>query len=211
MAFFFVYWEIVFTFAASLMLNTKIMSFAKIPEFERNGMKEKPDSFKLDIQTVKFENRSDNQNPEYVHSGDSGFDLRAWITESDEGAKFDKNENKYKITLKSLERRLIHTGLYFNLPQYTEMQVRPRSGMALKQGLGVVNSPGTVDANYTNEVGVIAINLSNKPITITSGDRIAQAVIMPVYCNELVKLEQVEKVEENDSRNLNGFGSSGVK
>lgn len=211
MAFFFFYSWKSHIFAASLMLNTKIMSFAKIPEFERNGMKEKPDSFKLDIQAIKFENRSDNQNPEYVHSGDSGFDLRAWITESDEGAKFDKNENKYKITLKSLERRLIHTGLYFNLPQYTEMQVRPRSGMALKQGLGVVNSPGTVDANYTNEVGVIAINMSNKPITITSGDRIAQAVLMPVYCKELVKLEQVEKVEENDSRNLNGFGSSGVK
>lgn len=187
------------------------MSFGKIPMFMKGGMYNKPDKYQLDLQTLKFVNKSDNPNPEYAHDGDSGFDLRAWITEEDDNAKFDKKEEKYTITLKSLERRLIHTGLYFDIPEYCEIQVRPRSGMTLKQGLSVLNSPATIDSNYVNELCIIAVNLSKKDIIITSGDRIAQAVLMPVYCKELVDLTQVDEIEGNDSRNLDGLGSTGVK
>lgn len=187
------------------------MMFGRIPLFMRGGLYDKPDKYQLDIQKLDFVNKSDNPNPEYAYNGDSGFDLRAWITESDEGAKLDKKEGKYTITLKSLERKLIHTGLYFDIPENCEIQVRPRSGLALKQGLSVINTPGTVDEGYTNEVGVILVNLSNKSITITSGDRIAQAVLMPVYNKELVSLQQVEEINKDKDRNLDGFGSSGVK
>lgn len=187
------------------------MTFGKIPMFMRGGIYDKPDNYMPDVQILKFANKSDNPNPKYAHSGDSGFDLRAYITESDENAKLDKKEGKYTITLKSLERKLIHTGLYFNIPENCEIQVRPRSGMALKHGLSVLNTPGTVDSNYVNEVCIIAVNLSKKDIVITSGDRIAQAVLMPVYCKELVNMQQVEEVESNKSRNLDGFGSTGVK
>ena len=187
------------------------MTFGTIPMFMRDGIYDKPDNYMPDVQILRFVNKSDNPNPEYAHSGDSGFDLRAWITETDEGAKFNKKEEKYTITLKSLERKLIHTGLYFDIPKNCEIQVRPRSGMALKQGLSVLNTPGTVDSNYVNEVCIIAVNLSKKDIVITSGDRIAQAVLMPVYCKELVNMQQVEEVESNESRNLDGFGSTGVK
>lgn len=186
------------------------MTFGKIPMFMRGGIYDKPDNYMPDVQILKFVNKSDNPNPEYAHSGDSGFDLRAWITESDEGAKFDKKEEKYTITLKSLERKLIHTGLYFDIPENCEIQVRPRSGMALKQGLSVLNTPGTVDSTYVNEVCIIAVNLSKKDIIIMSGDRIAQAVLMPVYVKELTILQQVDKIEENEFRNLDGFGSTDV-
>lgn len=83
--------------------------------------------------------------------------------------------------------------------------------MALKQGLSVLNTPGTVDSNYVNEVCIIAVNLSKKDIVITSGDRIAQAVLMPVYVKELTILQQVDEIESNEFRNLDGFGSTGVK
>ena len=177
----------------------------------KGGLYYKPDNNQVDLQILKFVNKSDNPNPEYVHDGDSGFDLRAWITEEDDGAKFDKKEEKYTITLKSLERKLIHTGLYFDIPEYCEIQIRPRSGLSLKQGLSVLNTPSTIDSNYVNEVCIIAVNLSKKDIIITSGDRIAQAVLMPVYCKELVNLTQVDEIEGNDSRNLDGLGSTGVK
>jgi dUTP pyrophosphatase len=187
------------------------MSFSQIPVFLRHGMDERPIRYEYEKLTLDFENQSDNPNPEYANDGDSGFDLRAWITENDNLSKLNKTENKYQITLKPMERRLIHTGLYFNLPLHTEIQVRSRSGISLREGLVVLNSPGTVDGNYTNEVGIIIINLSKKDITITSGDRIAQGVLMPVYCKELVNLHQVDKVKENNSRNKNGIGSTGIK
>lgn len=187
------------------------MSFAKTPIYYSQGIRCKISEYEDEIQNVYFKNESDNQNPEYSHDGDSGFDLRAWITKTDEGAKLNKSNGKYQIVLKSLERKLIHTGLYFNLPRNTELQVRPRSGNALKLGLSVLNTPGTVDSNYTNEVGVIVVNISKKEITIESGDRIAQAVLMPVYVKELVNLQQVDEIDENSSRNKDGFGSTGVK
>lgn len=148
--------------------------------------------------TLKFVNKSPNVNPCYSKSEDSGFDLRAWIS----------NEENY-IELRPLERRLIHTGLYFELPEDTEIQVRPRSGAAIKIGLSVVNTPGTVDRNYTGEVCIVAINLSYDTIRINNGDRIAQAVLMPVYNGSKVTLENVSEIEENAERGSDGFGSTG--
>lgn len=160
---------------------------------------------------LRFVNKSPNANPVYANVGDSGFDLRAWIQESDNGAKLNKETGKYQITLKSLERTLIHTGIYAEIPDDCEVQVRPRSGLALKQGLSICNTPGTVDTNYVNEIGIIAINLSKKPITIEDGDKIAQAVLMPVYNSYYTALEEVKNIKENEFRNMDGFGSSGVK
>lgn len=161
--------------------------------------------------TLKLINKSPHNNPTFANIGDSGIDLRAWIKEDDEGAKFNKENGKCYIKLNSLERTLIHTGIYFDIPNDCEIQVRPRSGLALKQGLSICNTPGTVDTNYVNEVGIIAINLSKKPITIEDGDKIAQAVLMPVYNGYNVTLKEVQKINENEFRNMNGFGSSGVK
>lgn len=160
------------------------------------------------VKNVKFVNKSPNVDPYYKYEGDSGFDLRAWIKKEDSNSVNSKGEPT--ITLRPLERRLIHTGLYFILPTYTELQVRPRSGMALNHGLSVVNTPGTVDNKYTGEVCVIAINLSNEVIEINNGDRIAQAVLCPVYCKELVTLENVDKIEDTE-RGQNGFGSTGTE
>lgn len=163
-----------------------------------------------DVKTVKFVNKSNNEDPKYAHDGDSGFDLRAWINETDGGSKLDEN-GEYCISLDPLERRLIHTGIYVELPENTEAQVRSRSGLSLKQGLIVANTPGTVDNFYRNEVGVILINLSKESVTVTNGDRIAQMIICPVYLKELINLEKIEEVNTNTDRGLNGFGSSGVK
>lgn len=185
--------------------------FGKICKFFRNGMFETPTSFDLDIKTLNYVNKSDNENPKYACVGDSGFDLRAWITKEEKDVKIDKDSGRCAITLKPMERRMVHTGLYFNLPEHTEIQVRPRSGLAFKQGLSVINTPGTVDELYTNEVCVLLVNLSKDKITITSGDRIAQAVLMPVYNSKLVNLTEVETIVDNNERGLNGFGHSGVK
>ena len=143
---------------------------------------------------TKFTNNSNNPDPEYAKVGDSGFDLRAFISEP--------------ITLKSLERKLIPTGLKFELSPNTELQVRPRSGMALKYGISVLNTPGTVDEGYRGEVGVIVVNLSNGEYTIQPGERIAQGVIMNVVgqgISELTKVNNLSISERGDS----GFGSTG--
>lgn len=153
----------------------------------------------LEIQKLKFVNKSPNPDPEFKCDGDSGFDLRAWVEDGGE------------ITLKPLERRLIHTGLYFELPQYTEIQVRPRSGLALKSGISLVNAPGTVDESYTGEVGAILINLSNDEFVIHTGDRIAQAVLVPVYNKALVKLEKIAEITSKTERGDGGFGHTGYK
>lgn len=176
-----------------------------------DGFKYKPvDRYENEIKTVKFVNKSPNEDPKYAHEGDSGFDLRAWISEDDEGVK-KNSEGQYTLTLKSLERRLIHTGIYVELPENTEAQVRSRSGLSLKEGLIVANTPGTVDNFYRNEVGIIVINLSKKPITIINGDRIAQMVIMPVYLKELVNLKKIEEINTATERGTQGFGSSGIE
>lgn len=141
-----------------------------------------------------FINTSDNQDPTYVYDGDSGFDLRANLTES--------------ITLGPLERFLVPTGLSFQIPVGYEIQVRPRSGLASKQGLSVLNTPGTVDQGYTGEVKVILVNLSNEKQTINHGDRIAQAVLCPVLTKRTTTLVSVNKLTKTD-RGDGGFGSTG--
>lgn len=169
-----------------------------------------PETFETDdTQILSFINKSNNEDPYYKHDGDSGFDIRAWITEDEDGVKVDKESGVPTITLKSLERRMIHTGLYFNLPQYTEIQCRPRSGCSIKEGLTVINTPGTIDQNYRGELCVLVINLSNKKITIKSGERIAQAVLCPVYNSYLVNLNKVTNIDENTERGSKGFGSTG--
>lgn len=166
----------------------------------------------IDTQNLKFVNKSNNPDPVYANDGDSGFDLRAWIDcEDGKGLCGDSEDNRLYISLAPLERRMIHTGLYFELPKHTELQVRPRSGTSLKQGLIVLNTPGTVDEKYRGEVCVIVINLSNEFIKIHNGDRIAQAVLMPVYNFYLTSLEKVSEINENTGRGKNGFGSSGTK
>lgn len=166
----------------------------------------------VDTQNLKFVNKSNNPDPIYANEGDSGFDLRAWIDcENGKDLCCDSEDDQLYISLAPLERRMIHTGLYFELSKHTELQVRPRSGTSLKQGLIVLNTPGTVDEKYRGEVCVIVINLSNEFIKIHNGDRIAQAVLMPVYNFYLTSLEKVSEINENTGRSKNGFGSSGIK
>lgn len=111
------------------------------------------------------------------------------------------------VTLQPLERKLLPTGLYIELPTGYEAQIRPRSGLALKRGLTVLNTPGTIDADYRGEIGVILINLSNEPQTIEPGERICQMVIAK---HEQPELEQVQVLSETQ-RGAGGFGHSGVK
>ena len=111
---------------------------------------------------VKFINKSNNPLPKYESAQAAGMDIRCWLQEP--------------VTLQPLERRLIPTGLYMQLPVGYEAQIRPRSGLALKRGLTVLNTPGTIDSDYRGEVGVILINLSSEPQTIASGERICQMV-----------------------------------
>ncbi len=141
---------------------------------------------------VKLINRSENPLPEYATALSAGMDVRAHLSED--------------LILQPLERKLIPTGLILEIPQGYECQVRPRSGLALKKGLTVLNSPGTIDADYRGEVGVILINLSNEPVTIEPSERIAQLIFSPViqvFLNETKELTQTD-------RGLGGFGSTGM-
>ena len=138
-------------------------------------------------------NKSNNELPTYETIGSAGLDIRAFIEES--------------ITLKPLERKLIKTGLFLEIPVGYEAQVRPRSGFALKNGVTVLNSPGTIDADYRGEVGVILINLSQENVEIHTGDRIAQLVFAKV---EQAEWNEVETLSETE-RGAGGFGSTGKK
>jgi dUTP pyrophosphatase len=112
-----------------------------------------------------------------------------------------------KVTLRSLERKLIPTGLFIELPEGYEAQIRPRSGLALNEGLGILNSPGTIDSDYRGELGVIVVNLSNDPITIEDGERICQMVIHSVEQAEWIEMEELSESE----RGKGGFGHTGKK
>lgn len=136
-------------------------------------------------------NQSSHPLPLYATTGSSGMDIRAFINEP--------------IVLLPLQRQLIPTGLFIELTEGLEAQVRPRSGLAIKQGITCLNSPGTIDADYRGEIKVILINLSNEPQTINNGDRIAQIVIQKV---EKIKWQLVENINETD-RGTGGFGSTG--
>jgi dUTP pyrophosphatase len=158
--------------------------------------------------TVGFVNKSPHPNPEYKHDGDSGFDLRAWI-KPDDGNYSTDPDGKLFLILRPLERRLIHTGIYLDLNN-CEVQIRSRSGTALKKGLIVLNTPGTIDEPYTGEIGLIMINLSNEAVTISDGERIAQAVVCPVYSSKKVALVELEMITKNTDRGDGGFNSTGV-
>ena len=138
-------------------------------------------------------NKSNNELPAYETIASAGLDVRAFIEDS--------------ITLKPFERKLVKTGLFLEIPVGYEAQVRPRSGFALKNGVTVLNSPGTIDADYRGEVGVILINLSQENVEIHSGDRIAQLVFAKV---EQAEWNEVETLSETE-RGLGGFGSTGKK
>ena len=141
---------------------------------------------------VTIKNTSKHQLPTYETEQSAGVDLRANLDQS--------------IQLKPLERALIKTGLFIALPPGYEAQVRPRSGLALKKGITVLNSPGTIDADYRGEIGVILVNLSNEVFTIQDGDRIAQLVFAQV---EQAKFLEVETLNET-TRGHSGFGSTGI-
>jgi len=142
---------------------------------------------------LKIVNKSNNILPKYETELSAGMDVRAFI--------------ETPINLKPLERRLIKTGLYVQLEKGYEIQVRPRSGLALKKGITVLNSPGTIDADYRGEIGVILINLSSENFLINSGDRIAQIVISK---HEQVEIKEVKIIDQTE-RGIKGFGSTGLK
>ncbi|OFY86747.1 MAG: deoxyuridine 5'-triphosphate nucleotidohydrolase [Bacteroidetes bacterium RIFCSPLOWO2_12_FULL_31_6] len=142
---------------------------------------------------IKIVNKSNHPLPEYGTLASAGVDLRANLSES--------------IILKPLERILVKTGLFIELPIGYEAQVRPRSGLAYKNGVTVLNTPGTIDADYRGEVGVILVNISNKDFTIENGERIAQLVIAK---HEQAEWQLVEELEETE-RGEGGFGSTGKK
>jgi len=141
--------------------------------------------------TIKIINRSDNPLPHYATAGSSGMDIRASLSSP--------------VTLRSLERMLISTGLFLEIQEGYEAQIRPRSGLASKHGITCLNTPGTIDSDYRGEVKVILINLSNEEHVINNGDRIAQMVIAKV---ENVILEQVVELNESN-RGEGGFGHTG--
>ena len=141
---------------------------------------------------VSIINKSKNELPKYQTLISAGMDLRANIDEP--------------IIIKPLQRLVINTGLFISLQPGYEAQIRPRSGLALNKGITVINSPGTIDADYRGEIGVILINLSDSPVEINSGDRIAQMIIAK---HETISWRVVEKLDKSDRGNK-GFGSTGV-
>ena len=143
--------------------------------------------------TVKVINESQNELPAYQTPGAAGMDLRANIN--------------YPVTLQPLERRLIPTGIRIQLPDGYEAQIRPRSGMALKRGLTVLNTPGTIDSDYRGEIGIILINLSTEDVDIEPGERIAQMVFAKCEHAELVEVETLDDTERGEG----GFNHTGSK
>ena len=143
--------------------------------------------------TIKIINNSKHALPSYETIASAGLDLRANLDEP--------------ITLKPLERAIVKTGLYMELPIGYEAQVRPRSGLAAKKGITVLNAPGTIDADYRGEIGVILVNLSNEEFTIENGERIAQMIIAKHERAEWIEVEELSET----SRGAGGFGSTGVK
>lgn len=145
-----------------------------------------------DKMEVKIVNTSDNPLPDYGTPYAAGMDLRASLEQP--------------VTLKPMQRALIPTGLFIELPEGFEAQIRPRSGLALKKGISVVNTPGTIDADYRGEIGIILINLSGEDFVVENGERICQMVINKV---ESIRWSQVESLEDSE-RGAGGFGHTGT-
>jgi dUTP pyrophosphatase len=142
--------------------------------------------------TIKIVNHSHHPLPAYETMGSAGMDLRAFLQEP--------------VLLKPLQRALIPTGIFISIPQGHEAQVRPRSGLAFKKGITVLNTPGTIDADYRGEVKVILVNLSSEDFLVQDGERIAQMIIA---AHERAEWEQVEQLDETD-RGAGGFGHTGT-
>lgn len=142
---------------------------------------------------VKIINKSNNELPSYKTEGSSGMDIRAFLEEP--------------MIVKPMEIKLVPTGIYTEIPQGYEIQVRARSGLALKHGISLVNGIGTIDSDYRGEIGIIIINLGKEDFVINNGDRIAQLVVMKY---ERIDVEEVEVLSDTD-RSEGGFGSSGIK
>lgn len=142
---------------------------------------------------IPIRNNSTNELPSYATSLAAGMDIRAFLQEP--------------IKLRPMQRALIPTGLFVELPEGYEAQIRPRSGLALKSGITVLNSPGTIDADYRGEIGVILINLSDQCFEIQSGDRIAQMIIAPVSTVQWTEQSELSETERGDG----GFGHTGVR
>lgn len=142
---------------------------------------------------IRIINRGSQLLPAYATPQSAGMDLRANIEDP--------------ITLRPLERRIVPTGLYIALPEGYEAQVRPRSGLALKHGITVLNSPGTIDSDYRGEIGVLLINLSDTPFVINAGERIAQMVVARHEQAELIEVEELDDTE----RGAGGYGHTGVE
>ena len=142
---------------------------------------------------IKVVNRGHQQLPAYATPQSAGMDLRANLDEP--------------VTLHPLERRLVPTGLHIALPEGYEAQVRPRSGLALKHGLTVLNTPGTIDADYRGEIGVVLVNLSNEDFVVNDGERIAQMVITRHEQGDFVVVEELDETERGEG----GYGHTGVK
>ena len=143
--------------------------------------------------SVNIINKSSNELPAYATEGSAGMDLRANLDQP--------------VTLQSLERMLIPTGLFLELPNGYEAQVRPRSGLAIKQGITCLNSPGTIDSDYRGELKVILINLSNEPQVLSHGDRIAQMIISSVDKANLILVQEINTTQRGEG----GFGHTGKK
>ncbi|MES2556887.1 MAG: dUTP diphosphatase [Bacteroidota bacterium] len=141
--------------------------------------------------SINIRNQSTNELPDYATNGAAGMDIRAYLPEA--------------VTLQPLERRLIPTGLFLEIPLGFEVQIRPRSGLAYKHGITVLNSPGTIDSDYRGEVGVLLVNLSNEAFVIENGERIAQMV---VAAHEQASWKEVSELSDTD-RGAGGFGSTG--
>jgi dUTP pyrophosphatase len=161
------------------------MSVDEMNETHMTAMKTKT----LGVELV----HEDAKIPSYAYPSDSGFDLRSTI----------------EIGIPPFGRALIPTGIKLSIPEEYEIQVRPKSGLALNQGLTVLNTPGTVDSGYVGEIKVIVFNTSNETVTVSKGMKIAQAVLCPVVCGKYVSLELTNKVEDKD-RGDKGFGSTGL-
>jgi dUTP pyrophosphatase len=145
------------------------------------------------IMQIKIINKSEHELPNYETIASAGMDLRANLSEP--------------ISLQPLERAIVKTGLFIELPKGYEAQVRPRSGLAAKKGITVLNSPGTVDADYRGEIGVILVNLSSETFIVENGERIAQLIIAKHECAEWIQVQELSET----SRGEGGFGSTGVK
>ena len=150
------------------------------------------DAYKI---KVAFTNKSTNPDPAYATAGSSGFDLRANLSEP--------------MTISIGKRGIVPTGLFFELPENFEIQVRPRSGLAAKNGVTVLNSPGTIDADYRGEIMVILINHGDQEFVINHGDRIAQGIIATVSAKNIINLARVAEISNNTERGTGGFGSTG--